>query len=96
MLLSDVVGLAETGRGGACPVMLLEQRPLTSLHRCGLVGLGVVVPEHVKDPVNHEKRDLVVDGAGMLRRLRCGNRRADDHISQQRRYTGKRIVIEGE
>ena len=46
-----------------------EQRPLAGLHRGALVGLGVVVPDEVERTVDDQQGDLVVDGAGVARRL---------------------------
>ena len=66
--------------GGRCSSV-----ELAGAHRGRLVGLGVVVAEDVEDAVDHEQRQLVVDRAGVRRRLLDGHRRAHDDVAEQHR-----------
>src|ERR671911_259975 len=63
----------------------IEQVALACLHRRGLVGLGVVVPQHVEYAVHHQQRQLVVVAAGVVGSLALGDRRADDHVAEEER-----------
>lgn len=64
---------------------LLEQLLLTMAHaRCMIFGV-VVVAEYVQDPVSHEQRDFVFEGACVRVSLVSRNRRADDHVAHQER-----------
>ena len=77
--------LAEADRRGTVPVQGLQQVDLAGPHAGTLLGLGVVVAEHVQDAVDDEQRQLVVDRAGVGGRLRRRHARAHDHVTEQQR-----------
>ena len=70
-------------------MVCLEQRDLAGSHHGCLVGLGVVVPEHVQHAVDDEQRDLVVERAGVVGRVASRDRRADDHVAEQQRDSSR-------
>lgn len=65
------------------PVMKHEQLTLASLHRSTLGRVVVIVTEDMQHTVNNEQRQFVVDSAGVLWRLACGDRRTDHDVAQQ-------------
>jgi hypothetical protein len=81
--------LAERGRRIAMPMVQYQKFALASLHCRSLGWLVVIVTEDVQHTVNNEQRQFVIDGAGVLGRLPCGDRRTDDDVTQQQGHVGR-------
>ena len=75
--------VAHTGSAG--PVIARQQLLLPGLHGFGLVRLVVVHAQQVEQAVHDEEGELVLVGAGVVRRVAVGHRRADDHVAEQGR-----------
>ena len=48
------------------------------------------MPEEVKDPVDDQQGDLVVEGDAVLDGVVCRHRRADDHVAEEEQAPGRR------
>ena len=75
----------ETGWHRAIPVVALEQKHFEFAHISGLLGLSVVVAEHVEHAMHDEEREFIVEGSGVLGELPTRNGRTHDDIAEQAR-----------
>ena len=66
-------------------MVAVEQFAFALLHHRLLVGLCVVMPQEVEDPVDEEQRHLIDIVPLPVYSLSTGHRRADHHVTQQHR-----------
>jgi hypothetical protein len=65
--------------------VLGEVVELAGTHRRRLVRFGVIVTEHVENPVHHQQGQFVVEAAGVRGCVLGGDSRAHDHVAEQHR-----------
>lgn len=68
------------------PVKALEQIALCSSHGPRLVRFAMVMADEVQQSVNHQQRQLIIDGPGMTGRLVACHLRTDDDVAEQNRF----------
>ena len=79
--------LPEPGWNRSVPVVALQVLELAGAHQLGIAGVVVIVTEHVEHAVHDEQGQLVVERAGVRRRLLGSDAGTDDDVAEEDRHT---------
>ncbi len=75
----------EADRRRPHPVEAFEQIALCSAHGACLLWFAMVMADEVQQAMDHQQRQFIIEGAGMVYRLVARHLRADDDVTEQHR-----------